>query len=217
VGNVTAGHREYWEQFYAATRSVDVPLEASSFATWVEGHLDTEALVADVGCGNARDSLFFAQRGRRVIGLDYAHSAVEKGRRTAHAGGWEHVEFEQLDLYDAEAVTRAAAELRARQPVTVYARFLVHAMETEGRHGLWSLARQANSAGTGRLFMEFRTGKDANLPHVFGEHYRNYLEPQLVVDEVEALGGTVVHREEGHGLAVYRDEDPHVSRLVVRW
>ena len=49
MGNVTAGHREYWEQFYAATRSVDVPLEASSFATWVEGHLDTEALVADVG------------------------------------------------------------------------------------------------------------------------------------------------------------------------
>jgi hypothetical protein len=52
---------------------------------------------------------------------------------------------------------------------------------------------------------------------VFGEHYRNYLEPQVVMDEVEALGGTVVHSEEGHGLAVYRDEDPHVCRLVVQW
>jgi SAM-dependent methyltransferase len=217
VGAVTAEHRDYWEQFYAAPRSTDVPLEASSFATWVEGRLERETLVVDVGCGNARDSLFFAQRGYRVIGLDYARSAVERGRSAAREAGWEHAEFAQLDLYEADAVTRAAAELRARQPVAVYARFLVHAVETEGRHGLWTLAQQASSAGTGQLFMEFRTGKDAHLPHVFGEHYRNYLEPQVVVDEVEALGGTVVHREEGHGLAVYRDEDPHVSRLVVHW
>ena len=217
MGNVTGDHRDYWEQFYAAARSSEVPLAASSFATWVEDRLGAETLVVDVGCGNARDSLFFAQQGRAVIGLDYAHSAVQKGRHAARKAGWDHVEFAQLDLYEADAVARTAAELSARQPVAIYARFLVHAVEEEGRHGLWNLARQANVVGTGELFMEFRTGKDANLPHVFGEHYRNYLEPQLVVDEVEALGGTVVHREEGHGLAVYRDEDPHVSRLVVRW
>jgi SAM-dependent methyltransferase len=217
VGNVTGEHLDYWEQFYATARSGDVPLEPSNFATWVEDRLDAGASVVDVGCGNARDSLFFARQGRRVIGLDYAHSAVTNARHAAGKAGWEHLTFAQLDLYDPDAVTRTAAELSARRPLAVYARFLVHAVEADGRHGLWDLARHASGAGTGRLFLEFRTGKDAHLPHAFGEHFRNYLDPHVVVEEVEALGGTVVHYEEGHGLAPYRDEDPHVSRIAVQW
>lgn len=211
--SVTGEHRDYWEEFYSAPRSKAVPTEGSAFATWVEGRLGPEILVVDVGCGNARDSLWFARRGRQVVGLDYAQSAVDKGRQA----GVDAAEFDTLDLYDPEAVERTATELSTRQPLAVYARFLVHAVEAPGRYGLFNLAKQSMCEQGGELYMEFRTGKDAALPHHFGEHYRNYLDPQVVVDEVEQLGGAVVHREEGHGLAVYQGEDPHVSRIVVRW
>lgn len=92
----------------------------------------------------------------------------------------------------------------------------MHALEDEGRHHLWRLARMALRAG-GRLYLEFRTGKDAKAEHAFGEHFRRFLNPDTVVDEIESSGGHIEHREEGHGYAVYKNEDPHVCRLVARW
>jgi hypothetical protein len=98
----------------------------------------------------------------------------------------------------------------------VYARFLVHALEDPGRLNLWRFAETALATG-GKLYLEFRTGEDENQPHVFGEHFRRYLAPDVVVGEVAERGGRIEHREEGHGLAVYKDEDPHVCRLAVTW
>jgi len=78
-----------------------------------------------------------------------------------------------------------------------------------------SSTRTATEGGT--FYLEFRTGKDAGKQHVFGEHFRLYLDGQQVVDELEGLGAEILHHEEGHGLAVYQEEDPHVARLAVRW
>ena len=69
----------------------------------------------------------------------------------------------------------------------------------------------------GKFYLEFRTGLDADAEHEFGEHFRKYLEPDVVVAEIEARGGQIEHREAGHGLAVYKNEDPHVCRLVATW
>jgi hypothetical protein len=69
----------------------------------------------------------------------------------------------------------------------------------------------------GRLFLEFRTERDARTEHVFGTHFRRYLDPELVQAEIEANGGRVVHQEAGTGLARFRTEDPHVCRIVAVW
>jgi hypothetical protein len=51
---------------------------------------------------------------------------------------------------------------------------------------------------------------------VFGEHFRHYVQSDVVVDELARYGFDIEHREEGHGLAVHKDEDPRVCRIVAR-
>lgn len=207
---------KYWNDFYRSRDSKAVPREPSPFARWVGEHYPALGSLVDIGTGNGRDALWFARSGWQVFGLDYAPAAVNRGRSAAEAESLS-ASFEAFNLYDLRQVLTMGARLAARDEGTaLYGRFLVHALQDEGRHHLWRLARMALRSG-GLLFLEFRTGKDAEASHVFGEHFRRLLDPDVVVDEIESYGGHISYREEGHRLAPFREEDPHVCRLVVGW
>jgi len=123
-------------------------------------------------------------------------------------------EFQELNLYaDSEVNDTGRWVASHLTPSVVYARFLVHALENDGRQNLWRLTREMLRGG-GRAYLEFRV---AVTRHVFGEHYRQFVEPAVVVEEIEQYGGHVEHTEVGHGLAVYQDEDPLVCRLMASW
>ena len=174
--------------------------------------------VVELGFGTARDSLYFADSGRRVHGFDFAESAVSGARRVAAERGLA-ARFDLLDLYDDRAVDRVGTELTATPAVrALYGRFLVHSLEDAGRANLLRLAARVLRAGGGELFLEFRTGKDLGQEHLFGDdHFRQFIDPMVVELEIEELGGAVTYREEGCGLAVYRSEDPHVARIVAHF
>lgn len=170
----------------------------------------------DIGTGTARDARWFSRHGNDVLGLDYAAPAIDQARRVA---AQEHLPatFEVFDLYQADHVEAMGSRLAQRtEPALLYGRFLVHALRDDGRQGLWRLAGLALQSG-GALYLEFRTGKDAGARHEFGEHFRKFLDTQRVVDEIEGWGGAIEYWHEGHGLAPYRQEDPHVCRLVSTW
>ena len=207
---------KYWDEFYRSKRAADVPREPSAFARWVSEEERGTTAVVDIGSGNGRDSLWFAREGHPVLGLDYSPAAIERASEAANGDGLD-ARFEVMDLYDLRQVLAMGARLaHEHQPHVIYGRFLVHALEDAGRLNLWRFAETALRTG-GKLYLEFRTGEDENQPHVFGEHFRKYLAPATVVAELEERGGRIEHREEGHGLAVYRDEDPHVCRIVASW
>jgi hypothetical protein len=69
----------------------------------------------------------------------------------------------------------------------------------------------------GETFLEFRTPQSRKESKFFGAHQRSYVDPDAVVAEIAAYGGTVVHRETGRDLAPLGQENPHICRLVVRW
>ena len=208
-------HREYWDEFYARRARAAIGNVPSDFARWLPTAHDLPQRLIDVGTGNGRDGLWFARQGFDVLGLDFSPASVRLAADSAASAG-SAARFEVLDLYDEAAVDDCAGRLGDAMPVTVYGRFLLHAIEDEGRANLFRFAQALGGEG-GLLAVEFRTGKDATARHVFGEHYRHFLEPGVVVDELEALGAQVLSRDEGHGFAVFGDEDPHVCRLVAGW
>ncbi len=207
---------DYWDGFYASRAAAAVPEDCSAFATWVAERLGPEVTLVEFGFGTARDSLFFARRGHRVLGFDFAESAVERASGRAVAGEYD-AEFDVLDLYDQPGTVRVAESLREIEPLVVYGRFLLHSLEEAGRDNLFDLAATA-LAGGGELLVEFRTGLDAGHEHLFGDdHYRAYLDPDEVVERIERRGGSIIHREQGHGMAIYKSEDPHVARIAARF
>lgn len=208
-------HRKRWDAFNAShgKRLLKKP---SPFARWVNSEFPSDATLVDVGCGGGRDSRLFARTGRNVIGVDYSLGAVLRAHRWA-ARRAPNASFEPLNFYDTRAALAMGARLsREGRPVDIYARFLLHALEDRGRANFWRMASMSLRGG-GRLFLEFRTESDARNDHFFGNHFRRYLDPDLVRAEIEANGGRVVHQEAGTGLAPFRTEDPHVCRIVATW
>lgn len=208
-------HRKRWDAFNASQgkRLLKTP---SPFARWVAEEYPSDATLVDVGCGGGRDARLFARAGRTVLGVDYSLGAVLRANRWA-ARRAPHATFEPLNFYDTRAALAMGARLcREDTPVDIYARFFLHAIEDRGRVNFWRMASMALRPG-GRLFLEFRTERDRRNHHAFGNHFRRYLDPALVVAEIGASGGRVVHQEEGTGLAPFRNEDPHVCRIVATW
>jgi SAM-dependent methyltransferase len=210
------GNRGHWWPFYFGRSRDTVPAHPSPFASWVHEREPADVSIVDIGSGTGRDSLWFAREGHDVLGLDYIPAATERADRQAREEDLP-ARYKTFNLYDIRQVLGIGAELAHRDaPPVLYGRFLIHALEDRGRHNLWRVADMCLRRG-GRFYLEFRTGLDADASHEFGEHFRKYLEPDVVVAEIEARGGQVEHREAGHGLAVYKNEDPHVCRLVATW
>jgi SAM-dependent methyltransferase len=205
-------HMRYWNEFYAMKADA-VPTEPSSFARWVSDREPAGRLM-DVGSGTGRDAIYFAREGFEVLGCDYAPSAVAYAHGRAQQLGLDGVRFEQLNLYDLRHVlARGARIARLTTPQVAYARFLVHAVSDEGRRNLFLLARATLRGSTGALYLEFRTEP---TEHEFGEHFRQFVQADQVVDELAECGFEIEHREEGYGLAVHKHEDPRVARIVAR-
>lgn len=205
-----------WEPFYRSGTSSAVPSTPSVFATWVSGQESARSVVVDVGTGTARDAIWFGHEGHRVIGLDYARPALGQARARAAEESLS-LDFERLNLYSLRQVLAAGARLaRIPERKILYGRFVLHALEDDGRCNFWRLAQMALGNG-GRLYLEFRTHLDEGSYHEFGEHFRHYLDPEMIMDEIDSRGGGIVDRQEGYGLAPLRQEDPHMCRLVAEW
>jgi len=209
-------NRGHWWPFYFGQSSSVVSEKPSPFAQWVHEREPDSAAIVDIGSGTGRDSLWFARQGHEVLGLDYIPAATEKAGKVATSEDLP-AQFQTFNLYDIRQVLATGGELAHRaDPPTLYGRFLIHALEDFGRHNLWRVASMCLRRG-GRFYLEFRTGQDAEAEKEFGEHFRKYLDADIVIAEIEERGGQIEYREEGHGLAVYKNEDPHVCRLVATW
>jgi SAM-dependent methyltransferase len=207
--------RKHWDGFWNRKPPAGLPTE-SAFASWVAEHYPSERPLLDVGCGTGKDTVFLARTGRRVTGIDYSVNAVTRARRHARAEGVD-ASFEVVNLYDVRSALALGAWLaRDPEPCDVYVRFTLHALTDRGRANLWRLVAMSLRRG-GRLFVEFRTPRDRRRHHEFGRHFRRYLPPDLVAEEIAAAGGRVVHREQGTGRAVVGKEDAFVCRMVAEW
>lgn len=205
---------DYWNSFYAGDRSTKVPGDPSAFARWTLERLRPGGLLVEFGFGTARDSLWFAAQACPVRGYDFAESAVAAATRRAEQDGLD-ASFSTLDLNDAEQVERTRSDLASlMERPTIYGRFLLHALTDAARSNLFDLIGGLHPHGCTFMF-EFRTGRDAETAHLFGDdHYRNFLDPDLVAKELIDRGAILLDREEGFGFARYKSEDPHVSRIM---
>lgn len=80
--SIDVTERNYWDHYYATHRSEGAKLP-SQFAVFVLGELDSIRSVVELGCGNGRDSIFFASRGLRVLGIDASSAGISDCRSTA--------------------------------------------------------------------------------------------------------------------------------------
>ena len=203
--------RDEWARFYT-TSGTQVPDAPSSFAEWVAKRESPGRLV-DLGSGNGRDTVFFAQRGFQVIGVD---AVMRQTRRRAKSfPKKQRAKTRRVNLDSVKDTLLLGAELgHQRGGRVVYARFLLHALSDHARENAWRLMSMALSGG-GRGYLEFRTHRDASLPKHFRWKSRRFLNPADMQREAARFGLRVVEKHTGRGWSPLGNEDPHLCRMVV--
>jgi hypothetical protein len=63
----------YWNRFY---KTGEVPTNCSTFAASIINHVNKSEVLFELGCGNGRDALYFAQNGIKTVAIDIADEEI---------------------------------------------------------------------------------------------------------------------------------------------
>ena len=205
---------EYWDQYYS--RQHPSIIGSTTFARFCAELMAPGSAVFELGCGNGRDALFFAELGHRVTACDRSSVAIRNLKAALDEREFAHP--------PTLVVGEMGALPPARELDVVYSRFTLHAVsKREASHALgWAFA---NLRPGGRLFAEARSvrgslyGKGEEVARdtfLFNSHTRRFLRRDELVDELTGLGFAIDECIEAAGLAVHKDDDPVVIRVIAR-
>jgi cyclopropane fatty-acyl-phospholipid synthase-like methyltransferase len=190
---------EYWDKFYAANKLVHEP---SSFAQYAEvKFLDHGKTLLELGCGNGRDSIFFAEKGKVVSALDLSLETINNlSSMNVKNAYFFHQDFSQLTNFS--------------DIDYVYSRFTMHSVDEETERLVFEQLPKVLKKG-GLFLMEARSLKDEFLEKTYGKnHFRRYLDYEKTIKKMERKGFSILEKCEGQGLAPYKKEDPFLIRVV---
>lgn len=206
-------NREYWEQFYKQN-ALSVP---SQFCAMVATEISKQNCLVELGCGNGRDSLYFASRQQPVCAVDLSSEAVKSCSETAKKMGLSTAQFMQADLSsysDLQRLFEAARAATNTGAVVCYSRFVMHSINDEQENLFLTHLSKLMRSGE-KIYFEFRSKEDADLAKTFGGHYRRFVDTEAFVDaQTKTHGFKLEYAITGRGMAKYKSEDPYVSRLI---
>lgn len=180
-------NQDYWSKWYASNPS----MPPSPFSLWCQvRYLDGRSLnLLDAGCGNGRDSLYFASKGHLVTGIDSANVSRPE---------LDNPRFIQGDALSGLPSSDA-----------IYARWFLHVLDHDETNAFLVLAAHSIPTG-GFIFLEFRT----NLSGLKHDHYRREINRLDIERFLCHLGLVVDTSVEGKGFSTVGDDDPILARVV---
>lgn len=176
-------NKEYWEKFYKGFK-IKSP---SSFARFSLKFIPKNSIILDLGCGNGRDSYFFAKKGFKVIGIDYAY--CPKNIKNAF--------FIKTNFEDFIAVYS--------EPRVIYTRFFIHSITDEQINKLLKW-------GKGLFLSEFRSKEDK--PLLYTNHVRNFVDENKFLEKLLKQCYKILYYCKSKGLAKLKKEDPLIVRII---
>lgn len=173
---------KYWEQFYKNQHMI----EPSDFAKSLKLR---DKNILDMGCGNGRDSLFFAQN-NAVMGLDLFVEEIQDYKNPA----WFKSSIEDFIKFNTNEFD------------VLYARFLFHAIDAELQHNIlkWAFNNVKD------VYIECRSIRGIEPDNT---HERRLINSKWILRECLWMGFDIKYFEENTGFAKYKDEDPIIIRI----
>ena len=132
------------------------------------------------------------------------------------------IEAEVLNIYDTSSVQSMIKNYPDRFDI-IYSRFVMHAITQEGQDRFLRLAKKILKA-KGKIYLEFRNSNDERSKSgtVLSDdersdgHYRRFIKNSEFLDNATELGWAVEYMAEGTGFAKFKDEDPNVTRIILK-
>jgi len=192
---------DYWNEFYSDIANTN----PSTFAKMCLNYISPNDTLLDVGCGDGRDSTFFAQRVKKVISIDNSSKTIENLQKNNELDNNEHY---IVDINSLETTTISDDVIDV-----VYCRFLLHAITQDREDTLLHWSYNILPPG-GRIMIETRTIEDEKLLKHYDNHLRRYVNTDELRIKLQSLGFTIIHEHQGTGLSPFKAEDPHLARFI---
>ncbi len=204
--------KDYWN-FYYQNQSKTPP---SQFAAFIASEYPDHELIIDVGCGNGRDTIFFAQLGYNTVGIDGSKSAIEHCQKMM--AGYDRNSdaniFIEKDVSDLSNNIQQIIKSPAIKKI-IYSRFFLHAINEYEEQEFLDFAFSSINAED-RIALEFRTNLDEHKEKVTGKHYRRYIDTSIFIEHVtKKYNAKLMYCIEGTGFAKYKNDDAHVCRIIL--
>lgn len=200
---------EYWNKFYESNPKIEHP---SLFAESIIGGLDKNKNILELGCGNGRDSIFFASKGLNVTAIDASDKAIEKLQKKCNIG---NICFICDDFV-------CSPTLFVGQYDYCYSRFSLHAINAEQESELIKNIYGALKE-KGQFFIEVRSIHDdiygmgkkiAEHTYIYEGHFRRFIVRKELEEKLIKVGFTIKYSNEKRGFAPFGESDPPIIRIV---
>lgn len=205
--------KRYWEEYYNRKEKIDIGFDnPSDFALFVLDNLtESHKNIVELGCGNGRDSIFFVENNKKVLAIDQC-----KNTTTVLNKIFDNMKSISLDF------TRLPLNLDF-VPDVVYSRFTLHSIDEGGEDRTIDWAGKVLQNG-GLFCLEARTvldplcgqGENRGKNTWFTDHYRRFVVAEEIIEKLEDNNFEVIYKVEQNNLAVYKDDNPVVLRLICR-
>lgn len=207
---------EYWNHYYSdkvfGSEWGDTP---SLFACFTfQKYMEVGKELIELGCGNGRDSLYFARKGINVTGID-ASEVVIRGLQKAI--DMDNCIFICDDFVNAEAIYQIQYDY-------CYSRFTLHAINEQQEEQIL-LKAFGMIKEKGYLFIEARSIHDGKYgigqkveknAYIYDGHYRRFIDLAELVIKLERIGFTVVEQGESGEFAPMKGDNAVCVRIVAQ-
>ncbi|KAA6225438.1 MULTISPECIES: class I SAM-dependent methyltransferase [unclassified Campylobacter] len=199
--------RAYWSKFYKVHKE---PFSHSLFADFVLKFLGKNEKILELGCGNGRDSVFFAKKGFEVWGVDLCESEISFLQN--------HYANDKLTFLCANF-----CELNfVNEFSLIYSRFTLHSINKDDENKLFSWLNKGLKKG-GKFCVEVRGKKNSLFEKgekvsedsfIYENHYRRFLDFNELKIKLKNLGFELLFSEENKGFAPFKNEDDFFIRII---
>ena len=215
--------KQYWSKFYRDHSYRGDISECSTFAKFCEENFfKHQRSIVDLGCGNARDSFYFAKLGHDVLAVDQSiDSSVKEGKAHHKLQFLEDDFIKPSHHSDDKHTNEYHPDLL---PIDVfYSRFTIHSITSEEQDRLLTKVFEY-LRGEGLFCIEVRTTKDTKFgvgEHIcdttyFNDgHTRRFVDSQKFLNAVLSLGFKLLYFNEQDDLSIYKDDNPVLMRIIL--
>ncbi len=207
---------EYWDKYYEDKQKKDELLTAPSlFATaMLQKYMESGKYLIELGCGNGRDSLWFAENGIDVTAIDASPFVIKELQKKV---ALDNCTFICDDFVNAESIYQIQYDY-------CYSRFTLHAINEQQENQILSKAYEMLKA-KGYFFIEARSVHDGKYglgqaieknAYIYEGHYRRFINPEELAVKLTNIGFNLIELEESDQFAPQKGDRAVCVRVVAQ-
>lgn len=211
--------KKYWNKYYK-NHGEDIEIsKPSSFAQFInKEYLQKKKFkIVELGSGNGRDAIYFANLSHNVIALDQSIQAIENKKKNLHKNINKFLHPKAVDFINEDYNEYNKIDI-------FYSRFSLHSITKKDEIIL--LPKIYNSLNrNGLLCIEVRTTKDplfgigqqcGQNTFMHDNHKRRFIESTTFRVEAQNLGFKELFFIEKDNLSIYKNDNPVLMRIILQ-